>query len=351
MHACFDIDRLVAAYPRGGRTLRAVFRQFGPRETAAWFEHRGVRLKTEADGRMFPVTDDAETVVEALLHHAERAGVRLEVRRPVRRITRDARGFNVDGEAADRVVLATGGARGGFALAAALGHEIVAPVPSLFTFEVRDPRIDGLAGVAVERAHGHIETAGRAAVSQEGPLLITHWGVSGPLVLRLSAWGARVLAEAGYRADLRLDLVPDASQDEVRARLLARKAEGDRKHVGNDCPLPLPRRLWQRLLEACDIPLDRVWSEVPQKGLNRLSEMVKRGLFPIQGKGVFKEEFVTAGGVPLEDIDLRRMESKRVRGLFFAGEIIDVDAITGGYNFQNAWSTGYVAGTAAATKP
>lgn len=347
-HACFDVDRLVEAYPRGGRLLRPLFRRFGPRETVAWFEKLGVRLKTEPDGRMFPVTDDAQTVVNALLKRAERLGVRLETKTPVKRIVPSPRGFDIDGVPAGKVVLATGGSRSGFALAQGLGHDMVAPVPSLFTFEVNDPRLTGLAGVALPHARGRLEGTQIDVPAQEGPLLITHWGLSGPVVLRLSAWGARALHACGYRARLRLDMLASMSFDEVRGMLLERKARGDRKHAGNDVPLPLPRRLWTRLLEACDIAPDRAWCEVPGKGLNRLAEMVKNGEFEISGKGVFKEEFVTAGGVALSELDLQTMQSRRVPGLYCVGELIDVDALTGGFNFQNAWTTGFLAGEAAA---
>lgn len=347
-HACFDVDRLVESYPRGGGALRGLFRRFGPRETVAWFEARGARLKTESDGRMFPVTDDAATIVEALLRRAQQVGVRIELGRAVKRVAREHKRFLVDDVVADQVILATGGAKAGFELAAGCGLEVVPPVPSLFTFKVKDPRLEGLAGVSVAHVRGALEVEGRPTVTQEGPLLVTHWGLSGPVVLRLSAWGARLLAETGYRARLRLDLLPDMSQDEVRACLQARKARGDRKHVGNEPALALSRRLWQRLVEACAIPLDRAWAEVPGAGLNRLAEMGKRAVFEVAGKAAFKEEFVTAGGVALSALDLRTMACRDVAGLYCVGELIDVDAVTGGFNFQNAWSTGWIAGEAAA---
>lgn len=347
-HACFDVDRLVEAYPRGGRALRGLFRRFGPRETVDWFGARGVRLKTESDGRMFPATDDASTIVDALLRRAQQVGVRLAVGRTVKRVTRAGKGFQVDDLEADRVILATGGGRSGFDLAAGCGLEVVPPVPSLFTFKVEDPRLEGLAGMSVAHVRGTLEGEGRPPITQEGPLLVTHWGLSGPVVLRLSAWGARFLHETAYRARLRLDLLPDLSHDEVRQCLQDRKARGDRKHVGNEPALPLSRRLWQRLLDACAIPHDRAWTEAPGAGLNRLAEMGKRAVFDIKGKGPFKEEFVTAGGVALATLDLATMECRDQSGLYCVGELIDVDAVTGGFNFQNAWSTGWVAGEAAA---
>jgi predicted Rossmann fold flavoprotein len=350
-HACFDVERLTGFYPRGGNALRGVFSRFGPADTIRWFEARGVPLKTEADGRMFPVSDDARTIVDCLLEGARRSRVRVEVKRPVERVMKRRRGFDLDGLAADRVILASGGTRSGYGIAAGLGHAIVPPVPSLFTFKILDPRLDGLAGVSVSVARARLEVEGHRPVGGEGPLLITHWGLSGPLVLRLSAWGARALHASGYRGTLLVDLVPSRSQEQVRSELLSRKARGGRKHIANEPAFDLPKRLWQRIVEAVDIPPERVWSEAPQKGLNRLAEMLKRARFEVAGKGAFKEEFVTAGGVPLDEIDLRSMQSRVCPGLWLAGEILDVDALTGGFNFQNAWSTGWIAGGAAASEP
>lgn len=349
-HHCFDAAQLVAYYPRGSAALRGVFSRFGPRETVAWFEARGVKIKTEADGRMFPVTDDSQTIIDCLLDTARRAGVRLETRRTVTALKRSAGGFELDGERADRVVLATGGTPTGHALAAMAGHTLVAPVPSLFTFKLKDPRIDGLAGVSVPWVKGRLEVDGERAVVQEGPLLVTHWGLSGPVVLRLSAWGARALHGAGYRAVLLLDLVPTLDFESIRERLLARKRAGDRKQIGTEPAVELPRRLWQRLVEGCDLDAQRPWREAQQKGLNRLAEMLKRARFEVAGKGQFKEEFVTAGGVPLREMDMKTMQSRLAPGLFVVGELLDVDALTGGFNFQNAWSTGWIAGEAAASE-
>lgn len=349
-HACFDVDRLVGFYPRGGRALRGVFGRFGPKETVRWFEAHGVSLKAESDGRMFPCTDDSQTVIDCLLDAARRAGVILRLRTPVERVERTARGFNAVDVEATRVLLATGGTPLGYDIARSLGHMTVPAVPSLFTFKAVDPRILGLAGVSVPHVRARLEVDGTKAFVQEGPLLITHWGLSGPVVLRLSAWGARALHGSGYRARLLIDLLPDLSHDEIRERLSGRKQAGDRKHVGTEPAVGLPKRLWHRLLEACDLPLDRSWGDLPKKGLNRLAEMLKRMDVLVEGKGPFKEEFVTAGGVALSEVDLKTMQSRLVPRLYFAGEILDVDALTGGFNFQNAWSTGFLAGQAAASE-
>lgn len=349
-HACFDVDRLIGSYPRGGKALRGVFHRFGPRDTVAWFEARGVKVKTEADGRMFPITDDAQTVIDCLMTQARRVGVRLEVRHAVQSVTRSGKGFVAGDVDCGRLILASGGTPSGYNIARSLGHRIVAPVPSLFTFNVQDARLQGLAGVSVPWVRGRLVTGGEKPLVQEGPLLVTHWGLSGPLILRLSAWGARMLHATAYRAELQLDLVPTMGYEAVRERLLARKRTGDRKHIANDAAVEVPRRLWQRLVEACGIGSGRTWADTPQSGIHRLTEMIKRASFSIDGKGTFKEEFVTAGGVPLAEIDLATMQSRLVPGLYFAGEILDVDGLTGGFNFQNAWSTGYVAGESAASE-
>jgi predicted Rossmann fold flavoprotein len=229
-----------------------------------------------------------------------------------------------------------------------MGHSLIPQVPSLFTFNIKDPRIQDLAGISFPWVVAHLTVPGKSGkkekLTQEGPLLITHWGLSGPVILRLSAWGARLLAERGYRAHLTVDLVPSLSPEEIRQRLLRQKADTPKKQVGNACPLELPRRFWERLATAEGLPSHTMWGEVANKQLNRLSETLKACPFDVQGKGMFKEEFVTAGGIPVSEIDLKTMESRKVPGLYFAGEIIDVDGLTGGFNFQNAWTTGWIAG-------
>lgn len=333
-HDCDDVDLLVEHYPRGGRRLGRILSRFMPADTRAWFESRGVRLKVEADGRLFPVTDSSQTVIDCLLREASRVGTEIRTGHQVRRVKRGFEVVSSQGTLrASRVLLAPGGSTRAWQWAAALGHQVVPPVPSLFTFKIRDPRLEGLQGVSLPHVVGRLE-----GVTQEGPLLITHWGLSGPVVLRLSAWGARELFAAGYRSELLLDLVPELSVEEVRERLLARSRGKIRAGFG------IPRRLWERLLAHAGLDPNVPWREAPRKGLNRLAEELKRSSFAVRGKGVFKEEFVTAGGVPLAEVDLGTMESKLVPGLFFAGEVLDVDGLTGGFNFQNAWATGWIAG-------
>lgn len=345
-HHQFDPAVLVTKYPRGAKELRGVLARFGPRDTMAWFEARGVALKTEPDGRVFPTTDDSETICQALVRAAEKAGVEVRTNATVTRATRELQLTLKDGSTIDAAALciATGSNPRGLDLARGLGHAIVPPVPSLFTFEVKDERLDGLAGVSVPQVKAKALVGGQA-FEQEGPLLVTHWGLSAHAVLRLSAWAAREFHDAGYRAELVVDLVPDIKEDALRRTAdLAREMYGRSTLAAHPLADGVPRRLWERLVVAAGGASDMRWAEVPKRGVNQLIEQLKRARFQVIGKGPFKEEFVTAGGVLRSEVDWRTMESKLVPGLFFAGEALDVDALTGGFNLQNAWSTGWTAG-------
>ena len=349
-HACLDPARLVQFYPRGQRALRGVFARFGPEHTLAWFRAHGVPLVTEEDGRVFPASHDARSIVECLVETARRAGIGFHARQGVSACEARETGFLLRTRdrvwTAEHVLLATGSSRGGFELSASLGHGLVPPVPSLFTFRIKDERLQGLAGVSVPRVVGHLKVGDRSVGPQEGALLVTHWGLSGPVVLRLSAWGARELHASGYKGELRIDLLPGTSQEALREGLRAQKDETPKRVAWNESPVPLPRRLWQALVGAAGVGAEAPWGHVPQATLNRLAETLKRLSFRVEGKGPFKEEFVTAGGVPLDEVDLRTMESRVRPGLFLAGEILDIDAVTGGFNLQNAWSSGFIAGEA-----
>jgi predicted Rossmann fold flavoprotein len=350
-HACFDPEQLIQHYPRGGAALHGPFTRFQPRDTMAWFEQRGVSLKTEADGRVFPVTDQSETIVDCLLHAAQRAGVTICTQANITSIESAERsGFVVRSRAAgpltaDRILLATGSSRQGHAWAAALGHSIEPPVPSLFTFTVDDPRLQGLAGISVQNAH--VEIAG-ASLAQSGPLLITHWGLSGPAILKLSAWGARVLHDRHYRAQLLVDWLPEQREDDVHQELSAIKSHHARRLIAATSAFGLPLRLWQRLSEAAGINRAQRWAEISRRQISALVDQLKRGSYAVRGKGEFKEEFVTCGGVRLNEVNFRTMESRLCPGLYFAGEILDIDGLTGGFNFQAAWTTGWLAGRARA---
>ncbi len=351
-HACFDPAELVTYYPRGSRELRGPFTRFQPGDTIEWFALRGVKLKIEADGRMFPVTDSSETVIDCLLAEAAKAGIEIRTRTRVDAIHPEEDGFELKLGAAEalsarKVLIAAGGGNArAYELAAKLGHTIIPPVPSLFTFNIRDPRLADLAGISVPDARLAIQSPERIETS--GPLLITHWGLSGPAALKLSAWGARALAEAGYRTDLTVNWVPVHHQGSAFELLKTVKQQTPRQQVGSHPQAGLPARLWGRLTAAAGIPFEQTWAETSHQALRALAGELTAGVYRIEGKGVFKEEFVTAGGVALKEVDFRTMESRIVPGVYFSGEYLDIDGLTGGFNFQSAWTTGWLAGQAAA---
>lgn len=354
-HACFDPAVLVTHYPRGSRALRGPFTQFQPKDTIAWFQRRGIALKTEADGRLFPTTDDSATIVEGLLGEARRLGVVLHLGQAVTGITHQGQGFTVavKGETAwccERLLLATGSSALGYRLAVSLGHTLVPPVPSLFTFTVADPALRALAGVSVADVTLTLHLDSGKPLKQRGPLLVTHWGLSGPAILKLSAFGAVDLHRQRYRASLGIHWVPELSQDQVRQRLLSLKQDHGKRLVVSFSPFPtLSRRLWQYLLQhRVGLDRDLTWANLSKAHLQTLVTELTQGRYAIAGRGVFKDEFVTCGGVALREVDFKTMESRRCPGLYLAGELLDIDGITGGFNFQNAWTTGWLAGRAMA---
>lgn len=352
-HACFDPREMSRSYPRGGRELIGPLTRFGPADTVAWFRARGVELKTEADGRMFPTSDDSASIVDCLQRAAEQAGVRLVTGCPVRSVERaPAGGFTVglgSGERvpADRLLLASGGTKsgGGLPLAAALGHTLMPPVPSLFTFHVEDPRIKGLEGLCVQHALAVVKGS---RLRQAGPVLVTHWGLSGPCILRLSAWGARELGAAGYRFVLQVNWAEPRSAEQVRAALEAERAAHPRRQVANSGVLGVPARLWERLVSAAGLAPGATWAGVSNDALRALAAQATGSELAVTGKSMNKEEFVTCGGVRLDEVDMATMESRLCPGLHFAGEVLDIDGVTGGFNFQAAWTTGWQAGRAMA---
>ncbi len=366
-HACFEPRELVRRYPRGARELLGAFSRWQPRDTVGWFAARGVELKTETDGRMFPVTDDSQTIVDCLQGAAIKAGVILRTNCGVKQVERADPGALVSTEkalrsarsafhvtlttgetvACDRLLLATGGnkSNAGFTIAEKFGHTIEPPVPSLFTFHVKDARLGGLSGVSVEAA----ATAVRGTTLKEnGPLLITHWGLSGPAILKLSAWGARTLHDCGYKFTLLVNWAPAFNPETLRAELERARAANPKKQIGTWCPVGLPLRLWEKLLVAAGLAPATQWAVVPGAALRTLAMQVCAGEFAVDGKSMFKEEFVTCGGVRLGEVDFKTMESRLVPGLHFAGEVLDLDGITGGFNFQAAWTAGWLAGRAMA---
>ncbi|MEO0012552.1 MAG: hypothetical protein RLZZ535_941 [Cyanobacteriota bacterium] len=356
-HHCFEPARLVENYPRGGKALRGAFSRFQPRDTVEWYESRGVKLKTEADGRMFPITDSSETIINCLMHAANKAKVELLTGVGVKTVKQylDERGasyFQVELKnervmKCDRLLIATGSNPLGYRWAKNLGHKIESAVPSLFTFNLRDSRLQGLAGVSVSNAQVKLGT-GKNKLEQTGALLITHWGVSGPAILKLSAWGARSLFDFKYNSPLQINWLPEFNQEDLKQLLTALKQTNPQKKIVNYCPVELPKRLWQSLINYAEIKPEKVWSEISKKELNKLVAEIVQGQYEITGKGAFKDEFVTCGGVSLKEVNFKTMESKKCPGLYFAGEILDIDGVTGGFNFQSAWTTSWLAGQAIA---
>lgn len=354
-HNCFEPRELSRNYPRGEKSLIGPLHRFGAADTVEWFAGRDVALKTESDGRMFPVSNRSQTIVNALLTAARDAGVEIKTGEGVTSIAQVAADqpharfeLTTDGEAtytADNVLLATGGTRSasGAKLAADLGHELQPATPSLFTFKIKDPRIDELSGLSVDNAEVSIHDS---KLRSEGPVLITHWGLSGPGILKISAWGARELAGRDYRFDITVNWLP--GQDPASIIASQRKNEGKRQ-LSTRCPFDsIPKRLWLRMLTAAGISDRATWAEVSKAHTAKLLTELTSATFSVDGKSTNKDEFVTCGGIVLDEINFKTMESKLVPGLYFAGEVIDVDGITGGFNFQNAWTSGFHAGMAIA---
>jgi predicted Rossmann fold flavoprotein len=355
-HACFDTREFAMRYPRGERALLGPFQKFSARDTVAWFEARGVKLKTEADGRMFPVTDSSQTIVDCLMQAAEQAGVTLRTNCSVDSVNKNSDGSfelattpqhaSVERITCDRVLLATGGCRAAAAgqLAVSLGHTLEPPVPSLFTFQIAAPWLRMLAGVSVEAK----VSVPAAKLRERGPLLVTHWGLSGPAVLKMSAWGARALHAVNYQFQLLVNWLPHLNPEKILAEFKARRDSDGAKLVVNVPLSPLTARLWEQLVLAAGVPRDTRWATLARAHASALAEHLTRTEFSVTGKSLNKDEFVTCGGVRLDEINFKTMESKICPGLFFAGELLDIDGITGGFNFQAAWTTGFIAGHAIA---
>jgi hypothetical protein len=346
-HNCFDVPDLLERYPRGRQLLRKTLYRFGPQDTIEWFRSRGVQLKAESDGRMFPVTDDSQTIIDAIWQAMMRNGVQVLYHRSVTAIVPENDAFRLqfaDGTIyhADRVLVTSGGYPkiDQFGWLARLGHTIAAPVPSLFTFNLPGQEVTQLMGVAVPNATVKIEGT---KITQSGPLLITHWGMSGPAVLKTSAWAARELAEKEYRFAILVNWLFDTTDNELKVTIADLRRDNGKQLVHNRNPFDLPRRLWEYLLQQCGIAEAQRWAELPAAAQNKLVEHLLRNRYTVQGKTTFKEEFVTSGGISLAEIDAQTMQSRIVKGLYFAGEVMDVDGVTGGFNFQHAWSSAFIA--------
>lgn len=369
-HACFESREFATRYPRGDKALLAPFQIFSATETIAWFAARGVTLKTEADGRMFPTTDSSETIVDCLMQAARKAGVHLRLNAGVETVRpQEGGGFELvlakapNGTGAsgvvltsDQLLLATGGCRAAAAgqLAVTLGHTLEPPVPSLFTFQITTPWVRALAGVSVADAEAEVTLSGAGGASkpsvlrERGPLLLTHWGLSGPVILRLSAWGARILHGVNYQFPLLVNWLPAFNAEKISQELDARRHSQPAKLVVNSTLAPLSQRLWEQLVGAAGIARETRWSALSRAQQHQLVQALTRMEFPVTGKSLNKDEFVTCGGVRLREVNFKTMESRVCPGLYFAGELLDIDGITGGFNFQAAWTTGWLAAQALA---
>lgn len=347
-HSCFEPNKLILNYPRGEKELLGPFNRFQPRDTIQWFESRGVILKTESDGRIFPTSNDSQTIIDCLLIEAQKLGVEIRLKQRLEKITKSDKEFKLefnsgDSLIADRLLLATGSSPQGFQFAQSFGHTIQETVPSLFTFNIPSSPLNDLAGISV----GHVEISlPETQFVQSGPLLITHWGFSGPAALKLSAWAARYLHQQNYKVKISVDWIPDTTKETLLTTLQKLRSLHPTKSLTNENPFQIPKNLWKRLLEICKLADKKRLSEFSNVEFIRLSDLLKANIYNVDGRTTNKEEFVTCGGVTLKEVNFKTMESRTCPGLFFAGEILDIDAVTGGFNFQNAWTTGWIAGNA-----
>lgn len=349
-HACFEATKLSQYYPRGGKALKKVFRNFMPQDMMAWLEKRGVGLKTESDGRVFPQSDDSQTIIDCFLKECRALGIELRDRNVVEAILPQSDGGFLlqiaaqDAMEVDKVIVCSGGSPklSGLDWLKDLGHQIVAPVPSLFTFNMPTEPIRELMGLSNPESQTKVQGS---KLREDGPLLITHWGMSGPSILKLSAWGARELAEKDYTFRVMVNWRGGLNEALLRAEINEIRSHHPQKKIKNQ-HLQLPKRLWAFLLEKSGIDSEKNWGDLSKKDINRLLAHMSQDVYEVKGKTTFKDEFVTCGGVSLEDIMIKRMESKVLPNLFFAGEVLDIDGVTGGFNFQAAWTTAFVAGKA-----
>lgn len=346
-HHCDRISEMVKHYPRGDKFLKKVFGQFFTKDTIAFYESRGVSLKVESDGRMFPVTDNSQSIIDCLLQEAQRLKVKIQMNQRIKSMAVENEkvklSFPNRTETFDKVIVATGGSpnKKGLEWLESLGLSIVNPVPSLFTFNLPKDPIRDLMGLAVENAFVKIQGTKWKA---EGPLLITHWGMSGPAVLRLSAFAAEWLSQEGYNYQVVVNWLNEPNEEIVRTTINSWKTEHPKKKIINLGFDGIPNRLWAFLLVKSGIDTEQNIIDVPKKDINRLINHLTNDVYEAKGKTTFKEEFVTCGGVDLSEVNSKSMQSKKHPQLYFAGEVLNIDGVTGGFNFQAAWSTGFVAG-------
>ena len=345
-HAEFSPKELTMNYPRGEKELLGPFHTFMTGDTIEWFEKRGVELKIEEDGRMFPISDSSQTIIDCFISETKRLGVKVFKGHLVQSISQEDGNWILSTSEGDltseKLVLATGSNMKIWKLLEGLGHTVEAPVPSLFTFNIKDDRIAELPGIALPATVKILDAEGKNILESDGPLLITHWGMSGPAILKLSAWGARLLAPLNYMFRINVNWLPDFSEEILISKLKEHKAENPKQNVSKYAQFDIPKRLWKSLVMASGIDESKKWADTTNVELQKLSNQLTGGIFEVSGKSTFKEEFVTAGGVNLKEVNFKTFESRIYKNLYFAGEVLNIDAITGGFNFQNAWTGGYM---------
>lgn len=350
-HACFDPHELVTFYPRGSKALYSVFSRFQPGDTMEWFENHGVPLKIEEDNRIFPTSDSSQSIIDALLTAAKNLGVRILTKRSVTTISKEGANFHIgikdhDPITCSKLILSTGNVPAGYSFAEQLGHTIVPTVPSLFTFTIKDAALTSLSGLSIAEVTASLPDFEPDIAPQTGPLLVTHWGLSGPGIIKLSAWATRHFHDTNYNSQLLLNHLPNHSTESVQTHIEHTISKNPDKQLQSFSPFSeIPQRYWHYLLSKTSIQADAKWKHLTPKDISTLVARLTAFNLTITGKGVFKDEFVTAGGVELDEVNFKSMESKVCEGLYLTGELLNIDGVTGGFNFQNAWSTGYIAGS------
>lgn len=342
-HAEFIPQALVLNYPRGEKELRGPFHSYMTGDTMAWFEARGVPLKTEADGRVFPVSNSSQSIIDCFLNEVKKYKIEVLLNHSVQGISQQKDTWKLATSkgsfTAPKLLIATGSNPKIWKLLASLGHQVIAPVPSLFTFNIKDQRLKTIPGIVAEDVHISVEGS---PLESEGPLLVTHAGLSAPSILKLSAYGALELAEKKYKFQIKVNFIKQTASA-CKAQLLEVKTQSPKKTILKSTQFNLPKRLWEQLVLAAAIPADMRWADVDKERLKALAAQLTEAIFRVDGKSTFKEEFVTAGGLELKGINFKSFESKQFKNLFFAGEVLNIDAVTGGFNFQNAWTSAFIA--------
>ncbi len=345
-HAEFLPKELSQNYPRGEKELLGPFHTFMTGDTIAWFAEKGVALKIEEDGRMFPLSDSSQTIIDCFLSEANRLKVEVLLNQPVKTIQKEGKNFILntatDSFSAEKIVIATGSNPKIWQLLESFGHTIIPAVPSLFTFNIKDSRIVDLPGLSTNASVKVLDKKGKSVLESNGPLLITHWGMSGPAILKLSAWGARLLEPLKYHFTIQVNWLDNLSEDAVLDSLKDLKVIQGKQTIYKYGQFELPKRLWQSLVKTSGIDERLTWADATRENLQNIANQLTAGIFEVAGKSTFKEEFVTAGGIDLKEINFKTFESRTCKELYFAGEVLNIDAITGGFNFQNAWTGGYI---------